>query len=189
KGRYALGIDYAGQPVYEVASDINPSTLSLATKLPFNLLANSPYELDLSGQQRRDSWAATTNSFGPLADPVTAFSNSIDRSFVSGAPDFKIGLSDDAPYSPTDLEKVLRGWDADDGTLPSRLWDVATEFDPVKLMNYDPNRVEQVALNEFGSKNTPALLASAQELAGISRRLVTTDSYDLPVANQTMPEW
>ena len=28
KGRYALGLDWAGQPVYEVANDVNPNTAS-----------------------------------------------------------------------------------------------------------------------------------------------------------------
>jgi hypothetical protein len=195
KGRYALGISYAGQPVYEVANDWNPMNprtpanpnLPITNQgFPFNLLANTPYELNLSGTQRRDSWASTTNNFGPLSDSATAFSTSIDRSFD---PAGQHGLNDDAPFSPTDLEKVLRGWDADAGTLPSRLWDVASEFDPAKLIAYDPNRVDQLAVNGFGSNSNAALLAAAQELAGISRRLVTTDSYSLPVANQVMPEY
>lgn len=173
KGRYALGLDYTGQPVYEVANDINPNTIG-KTQLPFNLLAKSPYELDLTSAQRRDSWASSTDVLGPFKDASTAYTTSLTQ-------------SDDAPFSPTDLEKVLRGWDADAGTLPSRLWDVVNEFDPIKLMNYDPNRVEQVANLAFGSTATPQLLTAAQEIAGISRRLVTTDSYSLPVANQVMP--
>jgi hypothetical protein len=175
KGRYALGLDWAGQPVYEAAYDLNPDTALLQNPskwLPFNLLAKSPYELDLSNQQRRDDWA--NNSNATFSNAPSAFNQSLVQ-------------NDDAPFSPTDLEKVLRGWDADHGTLPSRLWDVANEFDPVKLINYDPNRVQVAANAEFGSNSQPALLATAQEIAGISRRLVTTDSYSLPVANQTMP--
>jgi hypothetical protein len=189
KGRYALGLDYAGQPVYEAAGDVNPSTLALTPKLPHNLLANTPYELDLSGQQRRDNWASKTNSFGPLATPNSAFDSTIDRSFVPSSPDFKTGLNDDAAYSPTDLEKVLRATDADSGTLPSRLWDVVNDFDPLKLMDFDPNHIQFVASNAFGSTNQPALLASAQATAGINRQLVTTDSFDLPVTTQTMPAY
>lgn len=195
KGRYALGLDYAGQPVYEVANDWNPMNARAPANpnlpitnqgFPFNLLANTPYELNLSGQQRRDNWASATNNFGPLSDSATAFNTSVDRSFD---PAGQHGLNDDAPFSPTDLEKVLRGWDADHGTLPSRLWDVASEFDPLKLRDYDPNRVQQAASVNYGSTTAPAILAAAQELAGISRRLVTTDSYDLPVANQEMPAY
>ena len=55
--------------------------------------------------------------------------------------------NDDAPYSPTDLEKVLCGWDADAGTLPSRLWDVVDSFDPLKLVTYDPYRVAEHCRN------------------------------------------
>ena len=135
-----------------------------------------PYEVDLSGPKRRDSWASHTNSFGSMSTSGGAFSTSLSQ-------------NDDAPFSPTDLEKVLRGWDADAGTLPSRLWDVVNEFDPVKLKDYDPNRVLAVANAAFGSTSEPAKLAAAQEIAGINRRLVTTEGYDLPVANQTMPAY
>ena len=47
-------------------------------------------------------------------------------------------VNDDSAFSPTDLEKVLRATDADAGTLPSRLWDVVNDFDPVKLMQLRP---------------------------------------------------
>jgi hypothetical protein len=178
KGRYAVGVDYNGQPVYEVANDVNPQTALLTPDkwLRFNLLAKSPYEIDLTNQQRRDSWASRTNSTSAMSDPVTAFNTSL-------------GQNDDSAFSATDLEKVLRGWDADSGTLPSRLWDVVNDFDPLKLMDFDPNHIQSVASNAFGSTSQSALLASAQATAGINRRLVTTDSFDLPVANQTMPAY
>ena len=178
KGRYALGLDFNGQPVYEVANDVNPNQPTQ----PFNLLAKSPYELDLSGSQRRDGWASSTKSTltgVPFANPGEAFVQSL-------------GQNDDSPFSPTDLEKVLRAWDADAGTLPSRLWDNVNAFDPVKLMNVtygDPNRVSGAASAAFGSVNNPELLASAQQIAGINRRLVTTEGYSLPVANQPLPAW
>ncbi len=185
KGRYALGLDYSGQPVYEATHDLNPNTALLANPskwLPFNLLANSPYELDLSSQQRRDDWAAS------FANTQAAFNASIDRSFNRAYdPAAQIGLNDDAPLSPTDLEKVLRATDADAGTLPSRLWDVVNDFDPLKLMNYDPNRVQKAAIDAFGTNpSAAAVLAAAQEIAGINRHLVTTDSYDLPVPSANL---
>lgn len=185
KGRYALGLDYTGQPVYEVANDVNPNTAALTPDkwLRFNLLANTPYEMDLSSPQRRDSWASRTNSFGSMVDPVTTFQTSL-------------GQNDDAPFSPTDLEKVLRGWDLDASTLPSRLWDVVDSFDPYKLCWFDPYRVASYANDLFDptarsitaitpyQTPSPQLLTAAQELAGISRRSVTTESFSLPVATE-----
>jgi hypothetical protein len=182
KARYAVGLDYSGQPVYEVAKDVNPNTALQppAQWLPFNLLAKTPYELDLSRARRRDDWAAD------FPNATTAFNTSVDFSASGG----QIGLNDDAPFSPTDLEKVLRAWDADSGTLPSRLWDVVSAFDPLKLYDPtkplnaqpgDPYRVEQTSQNVFGSANAPEMLTTAQQMAGVNRRLVTTDSYSLPV--------
>jgi len=46
-----------------------------------------------------------------------------------------------------------------------------------------------VASAALGTTNQSALLVAAQEIAGINRRLVTTDSFDLPVASQTMPAY
>ena len=195
-GRYSLGLDYTGQPFDDMAydrnpNDTNPGNINLTPRIYPSLLTDVPYELDLSRLQRRDSWASTTNSSGtPFATPATAFDRSLDYPNVSGA---KVGISDDSPYSPTDLEKVLRGLDADAGTLPSRLWDVVNDFDPLRLRDYDLNRMQAVADATFGpsNPNTPLgksmRLAAAQQIAGINRRLVTTDSYDLPVVNQTMP--
>src|SRR5205814_3368681 len=84
--RYSLGLDYMGQPVYEVAAridsvgppvkfagDWNPKALptklvnGIPNGLPFNLLANNPYEIDLSGLQRRDNLSAS------FSDSDTAF--------------------------------------------------------------------------------------------------------------------
>lgn len=192
RARYALGLDYMGQPVYEVANDVNPNTATLGNpnlatfpnnqRLPFDLLAKSPYELDLSSVQRRDEWLTGANAL--LSDTSAAFNQSLVQ-------------NDDAPFSSTDLEKVLRAWDADAGTLPSRLWDCVSAFDPLKL--YDPNkplnqqsgdpyRVEKLSQQVFGSTATSEMLATAQQVAGINRRLVTTDSYDLPVVSGNFAE-
>ena len=180
KGRYALGLDYFGQPVYEIANDVNPNTATLpgATsanlpnyplnqQLPFNLLANSPYNLDLSGSQRRDDWSPS------FQNQATAFTTSIDRSFNRiYDTTAQIGLNDDSPFSPSDLEKVLRGWDPDDGTLPSRLWDVVNAFDPQKLIRFDPNSTAAFANNLLQATNIapPAnnKQASAEMMTGRS---------------------
>ena len=113
-------------------NDTNPANINPTPRIYPSLLTDVPYELDMSRLQRRDSWASSTNAAGtPFATPATAF----DRSLDHYPPDtnLTVGISDDSPYSPTDLEKVLRGLDADAGTLPSRLWDVVNDFDPLKL--------------------------------------------------------
>ena len=70
----------------------------------------------------------------------------------SGGP---TGITDDAPFATTDLERILRAFDADAGTLPSRLWDVVDAFDPMKLMKFDPYRVTGVAQAVFASGPIP----------------------------------
>lgn len=173
-GRYGVGLDPTGQPVYEVLADRNAVNASL----PRPLLTDSPYEVDLSSTQRRDTWSAS------FSDQASAFNASLVQ-------------NDDAPFATADLERVLRAFDADAGTLPSRLWDVVDVFDPVKLMTYDPYRTASVANDLFdptsrsiapGDVNDqPQMLTAAQQMAAISRRLVTTDSFDLPVAAGTVP--
>ncbi len=167
-GRYALGLDFSGQPYYEALNDTN----AWNNTLPRPLLTDTPYELNLSGKQRRQTSSAQ------FADQATAFNASLVP-----------GQDDDAPYSLSDLERVLRAWDADSGTLPSRLWDVVNAFDPIKLMQYDPQRVTGMANQAFGSSNQPERLAAAQQLAGINRRLVTTDSFTPPVPSVNAPAY
>jgi len=179
-GRYAIGIDYGGQPFYEAKYDRNPATPT--TQWWWNhLLAKSPYELDLSNPQRRDTSSAT------FSTPADAWSKSVDLSYLGGP----AGLNDDAPFATADLERVLRAWDADAGTLPSRVWDLVDVFDPEKLLTFDPFRVRGVASAAFGVPNPrqPELVVAAQQIAAINRRLVTTDQFDLPVPGQAMPEW
>ena len=173
--KYSLGVDYRGQPFYETLYDRNENNVNIP---PF-LLTDSPYELNLSGSQRRDSWGMSTNSNLVGNTPRTAA-----NTFVQS-----LSQNDDAPFSTTDLEKVLRGWDADAGTLPSRLWDVVDSFDPLKLMDYDPYRVQNIAQTAFGATTRPELLVAAQQIAGINRRLVTTESYSMPVTPKQMPAY
>lgn len=168
-GRYAIGLDYGGQPFYEVAYDRNPNAPG-AGFANHALLTDSPYELNLGGLARRDTWAIAH-------DPAATAANLFSQSLVQ---------NDDAPFATADLERVLRAFDADAGTLPSRLWDVVDVFDPVKLGTYDPLRVAATATMAFGGTSNPELLAAAQVMAGIARRLITTDSYSLPVPATNM---
>jgi len=171
KGRYALGLDYAGQPFYEAEFDQNPNN-----NFPNALLTDSPYELDLSQSRRREAWSST--------------------GFASSTDDFNKSLvqNDDAPFAPADLERVLRAWDPDSSTLPSRLWDVVSEFDPRQLLNYDAYRVTAISNSMFSQSDqpndiTPAKLATAQQIAAINRRLVTTDSSNPPIPSITPPTY
>ena len=148
-----------------------------------SLLTDSPYELDLSSAQRRDTWAR--------AIPIIRRSRFREH--------FKPSLNqnDDAPFATADLERILRAFDHDGGTLPSRLWDVVDVFDPLKLLQFDPFRTTSFANDLFDPVNrsidppngqpTPELMAAAEQLASLSRRLVTTDSVDPPVAAGTVP--
>jgi hypothetical protein len=181
-GRYALGLDYSGQPYYEVLNDLNPATKQSPRPedwRPNHMLVNSPYELDLSRSQRRQVWSAMTDSPGSTA--VQGFNSSLNQ-------------SDDAPFSLSDLERVLRAWDAESGALPSRLWDVVNAFDPIKLLKYESPRVTGLSNAMFAAADdindqTPEKLATAQLVAGINRRLVTTDSYTPPIPSITPPAY
>ena len=90
------------------------------------------------------------------------------------------GINDDALFSATDLEKVLRGTDPDSGNLPSRLWDVVDNFDPVKLEGISTHIMSLVSRRMYSDHHSEAtdhrFIITAQQIAGISRRLVTTDS-------------
>ena len=72
----------------------------------------------------------------------------------------------DGPYTLAELERVLRAYDPDSGTLSSRIWDMAGEF------------------KDSSMDTTPNL-----DKLNLWRRIATTDSYDLPVPNVVVPEW
>ncbi|MEM8945071.1 MAG: hypothetical protein AAGD11_07800 [Planctomycetota bacterium] len=126
RGRYGVGLDALGRPVYEAlaTSEINSFDSTMDT--------NTPYEMDLSlGASRGDSLAAP-----------------------------------DGPYTMAELERILRPYDADAGSLPSRIWDFADGF------KTNPN------------DTLPNLNA-----LNLWRTTVTTDSYDLPVPSVSVPQW
>jgi hypothetical protein len=170
-GRYAVGLDYVGQPTYEVLRDRNAWDDNLVRPL----LTDTPYELNINSAQRRDTWAAS------FPDAATAFNASLVQ-------------NDDAAFSTADLERILRGADADSGLLPSRLWEAVDVFDPLRMAIYnpfytasfandilDPVNRSIPALNNPNQQPSAELMTGAQILASINRKLVTTDSSDLPV--------
>ncbi|MGD9634511.1 MAG: hypothetical protein AB7U97_14620 [Pirellulales bacterium] len=159
-GRYAIGLDYTGQVASEPRGDSIYVTYIGDPDL--SLLYDTPYELDLSDARRRDT-----------PDPGVASTISVLKTAA---------LDDDAPFATAELEHILRAHDADAGILPDRLWNLVDAFDPLKLRANQPALVNSRARATFGSNPGEAeLLATAQQLAGVNRRLVTTDSYDVPV--------
>lgn len=103
RARYAVGLDYIGQPVYECAYEPTFATI----------VDDSPYELNLTDEFRND-WVAD--------------SLSMVASYSTPSP-----INDDAPFSIAELERILRANDADMGGVPDRLWNIVNAFDPVKL--------------------------------------------------------
>jgi hypothetical protein len=193
-GRYSLGLDHVGQPAYEFGGEV-----SLGIDRP--LVADSPYELDLSSARRRDVRSDDrslrfSNSGGTWTTQYIQYSNGVPNVALS-VPGL-VEDNDDAAFATADLERILRGFDADAGTLPSRLWDAVDVFDPDKLIDFDPFGTAQFANDFFNSgqqimppqsaniEPLPELLAAAQQLAAMNRRLVTTDSYDLPVPGSNL---
>jgi len=124
RGRYGLGVNDLGQPVYEAVDDA-------VVDDELNLDQGSPYEMDLSGISSR----------GDNSD------------------------SNDAPFTVNELERVLRAYDVDAGTLQPRLWDLAEGFKPGGATTVDT------------------------DMLNIWRGMLTTDSYDLPVPSSVLPGW
>ncbi|QDU90174.1 hypothetical protein Pla175_35760 [Pirellulimonas nuda] len=161
--RYAVGLDYRGQPVVESSWDTYDSNPLLPGVQPISLLHDSPYELFLMDPSRR----------GPVSDPalmVLAYA-------TAGAPK----IDDDAPFAPGELERLLRPYDADAGELPDRLWNLVDAFDPLKLV-VAQNNAPGAATQAYAA--TPAQLAQAQITAAINRRSVTSDSFDVPASSE-----
>ncbi|TWT88980.1 hypothetical protein Mal64_24710 [Pseudobythopirellula maris] len=163
--RYSAGVGATGSPLREVNADRNDA-ISGSYSRP--ILDDSPYELNLSAEARRR----------PVADL-----QAVVNSYPAGAP-----INDDAPFSPAELERVLRANDADAGDLEGRLWNLVDAFDPAKLA-YQNRLDEAINDNTIGSNTTEnfapddlqALVAEQQ--AAINRRLVTTDSHEVPTPN------
>lgn len=195
RGRYSAALSAAGAPVGEPVSATNFLAFDARTAGlidvddtmtwrgdPGNGVDDSPYELDLSVAARRlapVSAAAVRRSYDSDIDGV-----------VDPTP---LPLVDDAPFSPAELERLLRAFDADAGKLPDRLWEIVDGFDPNKLAaSYDINN--QIRLGAAAPVNSsqavPSLLDSvtAAAKAAINRRVVTTESFDLPTPNENWAE-
>ncbi|MEO0530003.1 MAG: hypothetical protein AAF266_05415, partial [Planctomycetota bacterium] len=180
RDRYSTGLSVAGsainEPAYE-SSFANLGTPDLTWReLAASAPDDSPYELDLSVAARK---------LPPVGVDVILRSYDADNNDavdVNAAP-----LNDDAPFSAAELERVLRALDADSDELPDRLWQVVDAFDPTKLaaQNQVNNAIRSGGSPDAAQGNPNTLQnAVASARAAINRRLVTTDSFDLPVPNE-----
>ena len=162
--RYAVGLSPTGAPVDEATFDgwLHVRSATIPDRA---LLDDSPYELDLSPDARRRS-----------AEDLSA----ILASYGSNSP-----LNDDATFSPAELERLLRAFDADADRLPDRLWNLVDAFDPDKLAVQEAITGGAITPDSFAGFRPSSLEAvRAQTQAAINRRQVTTESFDPPVPNE-----
>ena len=175
--RYGTGLGPSGAPVRESVADGWLQVAPGGVLRP--ILDDSPYELNLSDSARRRPVAdldVVKNSYVP-EDPADV-DYSQDR------------LVDDAPFSPAELERLLRAFDFDADKLPDRLWNLVDAFDPQKLAVQDAiirgDIPDPDDMTDGGGLWNPNSLERviAQGKAAINRRQVTTESFDLPVPNE-----
>ena len=112
----------SGQPYYEVVNDSEQSAYEVAYDV-------NPNDRNCPFTAHRFALRA---GFEPLAtrDDASAIARIDEHSQYATHLPTSLGQNDDAPFATADLERVLRAFDADSGTLPSRLWDVVDAFDP-----------------------------------------------------------
>lgn len=187
-GRYAAGLSGAGASVDEPRSSANVRTFEVmrtAAPLTWRELAavapdDSPYELDLSiGARNRPP--ASLDDVRRSYDP-----NGTGLIQPEATP-----ISDDAPFSAAELERILRAFDGDAQKLPDRLWKAVDAFDPAKKAA--ANRLLEDRDNDGNPDGDDAgytpnslELVNAGAQAAVTRRQVTTDSWDLPVPNENL---
>ena len=75
---------------------------------------------------------------------------------------YRTWMSKDRRFTPTELERILRYYDIDAAQLPTRLETVAGVL-----------------------SNSTGLTAAQRQMVAVNRRIVTTESYDMPVATAT----
>ncbi|WP_442482440.1 hypothetical protein [Aeoliella sp. SH292] len=157
RGRYALGVDYTGQPVFESSYDGYGNYIGRSLT---PLVDESPYETYLSKDGRRG-----------VPDEQTT------RAALASFGTTGIAVNDDALFATSELERLLRRYDPETGTAPSRLLDIVDAFDPVKYAS---------TINIGSAEQN---LAYAQTVTGINSRQVTTDSYEIPTPSDVVPSY
>jgi hypothetical protein len=174
-GRYAVGLSGAGASVDEPrsAANVRSDTIQLSWReLAPAAVDDSPYELDLSIGARNRPPASL--------DDVR---RSYDPNLTGAVQTQATPISDDAPFSAAELERILRAFDGDAQKLPDRLWKAVDAFDPAKKAA--ANRLLTADDDAGYTPNSLELVVAGAE-AAVTRRQVTTDSWDLPVPNENL---
>ncbi len=143
-----------------------PRRVAATSNDPNHYLGNYATPPDLMGR-----YALGLNDLGQpvyevIADPVDLDIDSPYELNLSRLGPSAAGMnSQDGPFTVGELERILRAYDEDASKLPQRLWELANNFIPTNTTSIDPAEIEEW------------------------RGLLTTDSFDLPVPNVTLPEW
>ncbi|NOY41998.1 MAG: hypothetical protein GXP26_09195 [Planctomycetes bacterium] len=136
------------------------------------ILGNYASPPDLLGR-----YALGLNNFGQPAYEVIDDTGTFDGVALDRNSPYELNLSTNGPrgsstttndgaFSIAEMERLLRAYDVDAGTLPPRIWELANGFFP----NATATTPDTTELNQW-------------------RTLLTTDSYDMPVPNAVLPEW
>jgi hypothetical protein len=131
-GHAAIALDVAGRPVYWGMGEAEPARTTHGSNHYYNgnYTRNTPYELNLAGEA---AWRR---------DVDTNYTRTIDN-----------------PFTPAELERVLRAFDVDSASLPLRLL--------------------ALTASSSGSTTDSLLLRRAAE--------ITTESWDLPCPAVVLP--
>jgi hypothetical protein len=131
-GDAAVALDVAGRPVYWGMGESEPTGTAAGANhyMNGNYTRNTPYELNLAGES---AWRR---------DVDTSFTRSVDN-----------------PFTPAELERLLRAFDVDSASLPMRLL--------------------ALTASSTGSTTDSLLLRRAAE--------ITTESWDLPCPAVVIP--
>ena len=161
-----IGLDLRGQPLYiDYPALSQNGQPGFAGWGEFNDTVDDPYELDLSLNAPR-------SYSGVLQAPYT----NLETTYLANNNNYKANVvSIDAPFTPAELERILRYHDVDASSLPDRLVRLA----PTTFLNNPP----AVLPPPPGTPAMPPGASNARwpyypELAQLPN-LLTTDSFDL----------
>ena len=132
---------------------------------------------DLQGELRMglNSWGQPVYEQYVLG--VTDSPHEFDMTNDRPGTDVNYGPTQDAPFTPAELERIFRQYDVDAAMMPSRLNDVTGIMQGSRDTNGDGNPDVFYLKDLSGDGNINAVDAA------VARLLVTTDSYDPPVPN------